>query len=189
MQVYQKVFAGFVFNMLKYFIFCTWLFQSRVPLKSNPVLCPSDVKKMCRLLTLRTQWTYSWSFKLLETELSKSLHFHILYTVSGGWIKRARMNPGIVNCKTAFSNSYRFATSCMSIDQYYLAFWRPPLFFFSCSPPHLLIPMFLRVKKNHELRGHLLFSVTFTAEGFGLTNAQQTQYAMLVSILHLGTCC
>jgi hypothetical protein len=48
--------------------------------------------------------------------------------------------------------------------------------------------MFLRLKKKHELRGHLLFCVIFTINGFGLMNAQQMHYAMLVSILHLGTC-
>jgi hypothetical protein len=27
-----------------------------------------------------------------------------------------------------FSNLYRFATSCLLINQYYLAHWRPPLY-------------------------------------------------------------
>jgi hypothetical protein len=57
------------------------------------------------------------------------------------------------------------------------------------SPLAHFVHLFVRLKKGHEQRGHLLSFAIFTVGRYGLMNTQQMQYVMLVSTLPLGICC
>lgn len=62
------------------------------------------------------------------------------------------------------------------------------ILFLSRLVMHLAL-LFPRARKSREQRGPLLFYVIFTVGGSGLMTAQQMLYAMLVSMVLLGTYC